>query len=150
MDEKDFIKKADDVSLKVLNSPWNEVISEYDKLWEETKANFSGSSELLKEFQRRICESKIRFFPEAAPKEPFDALWREMLELGFSDLDRQVSMAFFRANYLCERLSETDEDFQAATRMIEEAAEAFKAENRISMHEHFKEVLKRLQQRREK
>jgi len=148
MDEKTFIRKMDDVSLKILNSPWNEVIFEYDKLWGEVNANYSDGSELLKEFHRRICESKIRFFPENAPKEPFDALWREMLDLGFSDLDTQASMAFFRANYLCERTNDTNDDFQTATKMIEKAVETFKAENRISMSEHYVGVLKRLQHRR--
>ncbi len=150
MDEKAFIKKAGDVSLKVLNTPWNEVIYEYDKLWENVRTDFSGSSELLQELQRRIWESKITFFPETAPKEPFDILWREMLELGFSDLDRRASMAFFRANYLCERTDGSNEDFEIATKMIEDAAKTFKADNKIEMSEHYERVLKRLQQRREK
>lgn len=151
MEERKFARRVDEVSLRVLNSPWDEMIKGFDDLWVEVKTNFVDRDDWrLKEAQRRICESKIRFFPETAPKEPFDALWNEMLELGFSSLYLQASMAFFRANYLCVAQKGTDEEFQGATALIEDAIEGFRLSQKTELYESQKIVLRKLQERRAK
>lgn len=148
MNEHDFKMRADAAILKVLNSSWAAVIFEFDKLWGEVKEEFIGEPEQLKEFERRIYELKIRFLPEATPKQAFDATWYEMLKLGFSNLNLKGTAAFYRADYLCNLAGEVDAELLSAIEIIEDVVLEFERGADTEMSAHYKNVLERLRKKR--
>lgn len=139
------------MTIKIQGANWSDIIGQFSSLEEELLLNTSCEEESI-EIRRRICEAKIR---EVAPPDParmaleegiFDAIWQEMLTLGFSNEERRMSMQTYRIIYLLEN-SENKEKIAFELSSLRKCVEKLAAKLKTEMGDEFCRTYERLQQK---
>lgn len=126
---------------------WQVAEQKFLALEPELLALFQGEADKL-EVRRRIREvilSDLAVADPAPEAAAFERHWQRMLELGFTNDERRMSMHFFRLSYLIDN-AEEGSGVAAELERYREAAEALVLTD-PKLGEHFRDVHRRLQER---
>jgi hypothetical protein len=126
---------------------WQAAQQKFLALEPELLALFKSEAD-RREVRRRIREVIISDLSVADPApdaSAYERHWQKMLELGFSNDERRMSMHFFRLSYLIDNVKEGS-GVVAELERYGEAAETLTKTDR-NLGEHFLQVHRRLQTR---
>ncbi len=96
---RDFAKAMDDTWLKTRNSDFATLRREYQMMEAEYISRAGDNQFYVIETKRRVAEAILKAAVDR--EEPFDTcenFWRDLLVLGFTDLERQCSMSWYFAD----------------------------------------------------
>lgn len=102
---------------KAFKLPTNEIATTFDSVKDELLDGIKDPSESV-EVKRRICEAKISvLFKRPDSSDELQETWNEMESLGYSDLEREATMLFYRAQFLLKRTADKELTANAIERL---------------------------------
>lgn len=116
----------------------------FDQTESELLAEIDNEAEAI-EVRRRIAEAKVSILAEKreSTAEEFESNWRALEILGFSNLEREASMLFCRAQFSIQHSA--GENYAAyALKRLQDVIERLEKSEEIRLVEHFRKVHDRL------